>query len=363
MASNNANNTTVAIGNATTWGTAVDLASVGVGKLIYCTSLSITGGYETVQPNDAGFGNAITELARTKASFEISITCDLSYHGQWLQPLASFLGAASTPTEQTVGQGDYLHNLDLTSSGTYSEGKLQTLCFAIESDKIAEIPTVIWTSASINMEAAGVGTVTLTGIGSNLLYDTDATNVFATFASLTAPTYQTSVFCGANHYVRLDDYSTTTALTNADDKEILNFNIELSRPLEAIYVSRGALTNFPNKPRQAGVTTGTFSVQLAEIDSSKYNFLTKWKNRTRQMAEIFVDGAQIGTGVNTSIKIQLPYMQMDELPETGFSGNTDLRQPTLNFTLIKPATAPSGMSGVTNYCRFAVITERATAYA
>ena len=358
MASINANEVDIGVVKGATWGTAVDLTSAG--KLLHATSLSITGGYEIVQPNDAGFENFITENTRIRENFDVSITCDLSYGGTWLQFVAALLGTASAPSEQTVGEGDYLSTLDLASE---NRGDFLTVAWKNEDDKILEIPSLKVSAIDVNMETPGTGTITITGMGDKLLYDTAATNTIAILNGLTAPTYQMAAFsCGTNIYARVGDYSTGTALSASDDIQIMNFTFNVTRPLQRRYVANGSDSCRTLEPYQAGKTTGTFNFQLSEIDDSIYDLVNIFQNATQQMAEIFFDGDQIGAGVNTSLKLQFPYMQNDELPETGFTSNTDIRQPTVNFTLLQAPAAPAGMSGVTNYLRVTTIDERSSAY-
>ena len=359
MATISVNEVDICIDKAATWGTAVDLTTAG--RLIHASNWSVTGAFDEFSQNDIGFDNFRTEVERLGFNLDVSMTCDLSYHGQWLMILASIMGTSTaSPAETTGGQGDYLHVIDLASN---NKGKFMTAAWSVEDDYVLEIPSIKWHTFTIESNANGVGTFSAQGIGDRLVDNASASNTYAEITAETYPTYQACVLGGTNHYMRFDDYSTTTALTNADDKNILNYKLTIARPMQKRFTLRGANSPYSLEPLQLNKTTGEFQFQMSEIDNAQIDGIVDWLAQQKVMSELFFDGAQIGTGVNTSIKIQLPYMEHKGTMPTGYdvpSSNT-LMQPTFMFNLLKATTAPSGMSGVTNYARINTIDERITA--
>ena len=76
---------------------------------------------------------------------------------------------------------------------------------------------------------------------------------------------------------------------------------------------------------------------------------------------MFVDGAQIGTGVNTSLKLQIPALKALQPGQRGYTGQATIANPTLNMEGFVAAAAPSGMTGVT-YPRLTTIDRITGAY-
>lgn len=359
MATISVNEVDVCIDKASTWGTAVDLTSAG--KLIHVSNWSVSAAFDEVTQNDIGFDNFRTEVERLGINVDVSMTCDLSYHGQWLMILASIMGTSTgSPAEQTGAAGDYLHAIDLTSN---NKGKFMTAAWTVEDDYVLEIPSIKWHSFTIESNANGVGTFSAQGIGDRIVDNASASNTYAEVTGRSYPTYQACVLGGTNHYLRFDDYSVSTALTNADDKNILNYRINVARPMQKRFTLRGANSPYSLEPLQLNKTTGDFQFQMSEIDNSQIDGIVDWLAQQKAMAEIFFDGAQIGAGVNTSIKIQLPYLEHKGAIPSGYdvpSSNT-LMQPTFMFNMLKAPAAPSGMTGVTNYLRVTSIDERSAA--
>lgn len=359
MAAIAVNEVDVGIKKGSTWGTAADLTSAG--KLMHLSNLTVTANVDEHVRRDIGFDNFRTDIDRLGHNVDVSITCDLSYHGAWLDVLASVLGTStSSPAEENENEGDYKHEMDLTSRNA---GKFSTLVWTHESDAVLEIPSIKWHTFTIESAANAVGTFSAQGIGDRVVRNSSASNTYAEVTALSYPTYQAAVLGGTNHYFRFDAYSADTALTSADDKKILNYRIVVSRPMQRRMVLNGASTPYTLEPHQLGLTTGELVFQMSEIDDSQIDGIVDWLDQTKRMAEIFFDGAQIGGGSNTSIKIQLPYIEHKGSMPTGYDvpSNNTLMQPTFSFNLLQAPAAPAGMTGVTNYIRVTSIDEYASA--
>ena len=98
----------------------------------------------------------------------ITVTAMLQYDGLINEIIAAVFGSASTsPAEQTGGQGDYLHNIDLVASNL---GIFQTLAWKVETDQVIEVPGVKWNQVVIRGESNNFATVTVNGLASQVDY-------------------------------------------------------------------------------------------------------------------------------------------------------------------------------------------------
>lgn len=354
------NEVDIGIKTGATWDTAADMATNAT--LLRVSNITVSAAFQEFSPRDIGFDNFRTVVTKLGLDVNVTITADVSYDGVWLHLLAALMGTStSSPSETTSSQGDYLHNIDLASS---NYGDFVTIAWKVEDDYVLEIPSLKITSFSLTHPANGVGQITFQGIGSRVVDNASVTNSVSDLNALSYTTYEPAVLGATNHYLRIDDYSTGTALSNADDKNILSYNLAITRPMQNRLTLRGANSKYTLEPLQLGVTTGTFGFQMSLIDNSAIDGIVEWLGATKLMAEVFFDGSQIGSGVNRSIKLQLPYLEHIGAMPTGYDvqSNNGLMQPTFTYNLLQAPSAPSGMSGVTNYLRVAQIGTRSTGW-
>lgn len=340
----------IAIGNGTTWGTAADLTASNKGFLIHASQFSVSDTFGQYEPRDIGFDLFVDTVVRLERSVQVNITCDLAYDEMWLQILANFLGSdTSSPAEQTASQGDYLHNLDWTSSNS---GKFQTLVWKVEDDYVLEIPSVKWQSITITSTANGVGTFSATGIGDRVV---DNASVSNTVSEINALSYASSQFRaaplgGANHYFRINAQG-GGSLSGSNDMEILQYTMSLNRQLESLRPLRGSNTAYTIEPRQQTPTRGTLSFQLSEINDAQLAGYTEFLAKTEKKAELYIDGDIIGSTLNRSLKFQFPRLSPAASGPDGFGvpNNASNMLPTYTYDIIKASAAPTGMSGVTSF--------------
>lgn len=340
------------------WGTAVALSGA---QKVHGT-YSITNSLGTFSPNGVGFDNFVTETIELDESCEITVTVDLRFSCVSMQLAAMVLGN-DVVTEVTTDEGDFSHVIHLQNKNfglfTTFVGSFGTL-----SGDTLEIPSVKWTGMNCKQTAPGVGTLTFKGLGDRLLLG-GATNNLAALAACTfedddIPTWAS--LGGANHYFRAND-SSDAALDSGDDKEIMNYEFDINRPMNGKRTLRGGLTRFIKEPLQQGATAGTLKVQLGRILASEWNLPSLRTNRTYQKVEIYQDGAAIGLGVNRSYKWRFPYAWPKDV--TGFDApnNNSEMLPTIEFDLHKRnAGAPTGQTGATNYAQLTAVGTRETAY-
>ena len=338
----------------TTWGVEGDITSGGI--FLFASNITVSGGYETVYPRDFGTSGKRTIQRRTRAAFNMTITCESTFGQGWLALLAGLMGTESTPSETTVGQSDYLRTIDLADYPSV----VWTLVYSVETDKTRCIPSLKITSASFAGDAAGVGTWTFQGIGHSFIES--SANTVAEIAALSTYTYDQAIVGGGGHYFRYGAYSTGTALNSGNNIPILNVGITLERPLQGQHALQGANSFFVTEPLQLGDTMGSVTFRLPTLDSSVADLMADWYSAPYKMAEFYYDGTQIGSGTNHSVKIQLPYLQSPGELAGGqdVPGNNQFFNPAINLSMLKASAAPSGMTGVTDYLRVTSTDKRST---
>lgn len=338
-----------------TWGTAVEISGA---QLIHGL-WSLNHNEEVFRPTGVGFGNFVKEVVRLGVSVGVTLTVDVRYGCAVMQALTHILGQ-DTSTETTVSEGDYAHVMKFDEE---NDGEFSTFAasYGTSTNDILELPSVKWHTFEWSQAANGVGTITVEGIA-NRVVTSGATN---NLADLTGSTYQDdvnfAVFGDANHYFRMNSQG-GDALDSGDDKNIMDFTLRVSRPMSSQYTLRGANTRYVNEPKQLGLTEGTLRTKFHRILASDIDLLSIWTNKTQQKAEIFMDGSQIGGGVNRSYKIQMPGLYPLQFPQ-GFDypNNNSRMEPEMTFDLLYKDSAPTGMTGV-NYLAITAVNERVAAY-
>jgi hypothetical protein len=328
-----------------TWGTEVRVTGSTAVNL-YASSLALNLAYADLLSRDVGQGLYRTSQARLQEDLTFTITCDLAYGQAWEALLAAFMGTESSPTETTVGQGDYSRTIDFTTATTGTTGNFHTLAWLIESGRVMAIPSFKVTGVTITQAINGAGSIQFSCIGDTVVVS--STTSAADLAGLTAYTYEESTWGGANHYLRVNTQS-GSALGSGDAYQFTDYQITANRPHQTRFGSRGASTQFTLEPLQLGPTSLQLKLKYSATDSGTIDIWNYWANKTALKAEYFVDGSAIGTGVNTSLKWQFPFVQAKGKAPTGhdFPNNNSLLQPELEFELLQASAAPAGMTGVT----------------
>lgn len=353
MAGINTNRASMVVGPGATWGTAPDLSSTG--KKTHVSQLTVNSSLGRFNPRDNGFDNFVKEILRLEETVNLTLTFDLTSDNWWPLFAAHFMGTASTPAEQTASQADYLSNLDFTNE---IDGEFLSMSYLIEDDKAVEFPSVKVMSMAINMQVNQVGTITFGCIADQIVVAAGSqVNNAADIIALAYPTaYEALALGGTNHYFRINAQS-GAGLTSGENLEILNFSCAYQRPMQTGFALRGASSKYTLEPQQLGPTTGTMGFQLYTVDDGVMDMLDDWKNADEFKCELLVDGSVIGTTLNRSIKLQFPRVTPNSPLPTGYDipNANSLMQPTANYQVLAAAAAPTGMSGVTNYMRMAII--------
>lgn len=337
MATTSTSNLIVGIKTASVWGTAISVAG---GYSLRCNSMTLSGGFGTYQAQDIGLSAMLTGVTQINGQFSVSITTDVAYGQAWQHCLAMVNGTELTQVEVTGGQADYRHSTHTNGS---TKGKFSTLAWLVEDDRALEIPSVKWTNFTMTGQAGTVGKVTATGIADQIRVA--SVNSVAILNALSALAYESAVFAGANAYCRIANRSTSTALSATDDKQITDFQLSISRPHTERHPLRGANTKFTVEPTQSGLVDTKLTVTMSETDDSLADFLSDWTSQTAKMAEISIQGTQIGTGLNKTVMIRMPYAVPTGTLPGGYDipGINAIATPTLELQLCSAASNAAQM--------------------
>ena len=353
MAVTTFNDVVAGLVKASTWGTEGDVTSGGIN--VYASSIKITANWQDFESRDFGQGGFKLNTARLALNASVDFTFDITYGQAWLAFVAGFMGTESSPAEQTASQTDYLVNHDLAAS---TDGLFWTFGYSIETDRTLSMYGLKVQRISIDQNLNGAGQVSVRCLADRVVEG--SANTVAEITALTDYAYETSILGsigGTNHYFRIKDYSTGVSLSSTHNKAILGYTITLERPMEPRFGLNGAASGYSLEPRTRGLIKGTLQARFNELDNATWDIFGDWASPSFKMAELFIDGQPIGSGLNSSLKYQFPYLKVTgELPPGhDVASNNGEFLPIINYNMHKAAAAPSGMSGVTNYMRLAEI--------
>lgn len=329
-----------------TWGTVVDVATAG-------------GILHTNQPGDSWqIGGGITRAPEFSKNNNIrkfhdqrhDATFNVSYHYDF-NGLASgmligaFMGSSTdSPSENTSSQGDYAHAMPLSAATT----KFLTVAGVLETDEAIEGESAQPTSLTISGAQNDPLRVDVSGVVSKVVSSYEATpeNTKAELAGMTYPTPDLAFCNGTNLYCRINA-SGGGALSSSDDIKIMSFSYQVARSPYISWVFDGAGTSVMQQPRYPSpFSTYQLSLTLDRLDESILDIMSYFQSGTELKAELLVDGEQIGSGDNASIKISVPKMVAISNPLPS-SSHASQMNPTIVFTCMEADSAPTGMTGIT----------------
>lgn len=336
------------------WGTAEDLTSGG--ELIHLNTFN--PGWSRGNHNTAQGTSIPSNVKKLGTVANASMGGTANFDDASMVVLGHVAGAASTPAETTSSEGDYSQSISQVSS-TY--GTYLTMAGTIEDDEVIEIPSLKMSQFGLSVPMNDAASWTASGIADQVIYSGNATptNTQAEVDGLSLPAPSEMCFGGANHFIRVNSQS-GGALSSSDDLELLSFSVNLVREgMAGKYVSRGANTQFVNEPLQGGLTFFDITLNFERQDQTKYDALLQYAADNELKLEAFIDGSAIAGGVNRSLRVQIPRCKIID-PSGGPQFNRGSNwEPTYTLRAFTAASAPTGMSGVTN-AQFTLISTRST---
>lgn len=333
---------------ASTWGTAV---ACGVGNS-FAGEISPSFNVSELTSRQIGSGAyMLSSATRGSVIPTVSLTADLGYRNNCDVLLAQFMGTSGAPTEVTAGQSDYKHVLTFNST---LNSKYVTLAFESSSATVMEFPTCA-------VQSIGIAT---TGVPGYLDFTAEllANTVELSSSVNTNATLATTTFTeGTPELVAVDlvdkfrtNAQSGAAVAGGDQYNITGFNLALSRPQEIIPEIKGSAGN--SAPIASDLFEGTLSVDVKELADHAY--YTIWSAETARKALIQIEGTTIGTGTAKSFSIYLPRMVLVTEPQYALT-DQGTNALSMEFRLLKAATAPTGMTGST-YPYFEIVNTLST---
>ena len=252
---------------------------------------------------------------------------------------AQFLGASSVSAELTAGQGDYRHTL------TYSTGLNGNFCtFSVQetSTLVAEMASVAFDSLAITASApTSYLSATATGIA-NAIESASPTNSYASVTALTLADSEVIV-------VQDDDDFWINAesggsLSSSDKLNITEYSLSLTKPQSQKNEIKGSSGS--GSPTLDAQYTGDLTLTFKELPD--HTVINHWLNETYLKCSFNIEGAQIGSGNNRSMKIYIPRMKLLNRPS--YSPSTAGTNPyTATFRIFAASANPTGMSSTLPY--------------
>lgn len=333
--------TKIGLVKASTWGTAV---AVGAGDLIQLNSLSPAGDNETFSTNNIGSGLGMeTDVVSGNEVYSASLDMQVGYENGADLILAAFLGDPQSPTEQNVGEGDYLHQI-LASTGIHSNDYLTLVAHATSTETI-EFPTCSVESITLSHSNPQSPLNLVANLIASDFEEASTTNTFAVVdaATLRDPNNNKTNVRKSSEW-RINAQS-GGALSSSDNICVIGATIEMTRPQEIINEVCGDASS--PVPSASDFLTGTVTLEFKDLEDLSY--FTSFKDGDTFKAELLIDsGIQIGAGGNYSMNFKFPRLKIVSFPDYSVedAGNNGY---SLTFQILAATANPTGMDSTRPY--------------
>lgn len=337
---------------ATVWGTAV---AVGAGNEISFLSGQAKRSASVESDNSRG-------LAFTKdgtpgpVSIAAGFNHNLRYEGLDVI-LAAFMGIAGAPAIQGAGpayQNIYKWNTDIYGIFV-TLAKLMT-----PNTYIEEVPTAKISGLTITGEVGAKPLqLAIETIGINKVADS-VINTLATFSSVTMPTGADLNPVMFSHLAFRMNAQSGAALAGGDVILPSKFSLSLKRKLKGEYTGAYRTTgsniqDLIDEPTNDGMPELKLTLEFPTHSAATY--LTALGSDSRYKMDIAATGALLNATYYYKHLWQFPHLQLITADPTDDQGR--IKQP-LEFLIHGVATAPTGMTGITDPLWWTVINKRTT---
>lgn len=331
MASISGSNAKAGVKVATTWGTPV---AVGAGNQLVA-EITPSGNEELLVARSVGSGRHMTN-SHTRGNYipTISLVGDAGYRNNMDTIIAQMWGTSGAPSEVTASQSDYKHTITFN---TTLNAKYLTLAYETTTTTTHEFPTCA-------VRQFGLRTTSVPGylewsaeLLAGVLNLSSSTNNTAALANVTLTDTELAAVAFD------DDFWIETAggtISVADQYNITSFDFSATRPQEIQTEIKGASGN--SAPVSSGLFEATLNIGVKELADHAY--YTVWNAETIKKGIITVEGTQIGSGTNKTIKLLLPNLYLTALPGYALT-DPGTNALSLSFNCQAPSSTESGMTG------------------
>lgn len=324
----------IALKKAQTWGTAV---ACGQGDGVLFTSFALKQTIDNLK--DKAFGiKKIISSDPGKVAVAGSPVADLRYEG--LDTLIALcMGTAGAPTIQGAGPAySYVYNLADNITGLFA-----TIAALKKSDVVFEYPSCKIHGMKIAGKMNEALTITIDIMGDREVLDS-VTNTPTTMANVTYPDEGHRIIMNMNQscYVRINDAS-AGALSSGDEIAISDFELSWAWAMEQIFSTK---SSGGAEPLDNEFPTCTLTLDLPQYNDENAQFFLDWDASTPKKIEIYFKGPLIADTYYYQMTMDFPNALITDADAT--PTNPGRIPAKLTFDCRGCATAPTGMSGITN---------------
>jgi len=329
-------NTNAAINVATTFGTG---AAVGAGDKI-AAEITPNFNVEEILARAIGTGAHLpSDIYAGITKPTISLTGDVGYRNNFDTLVALLLGTSGVPTEVTGGQGDYKHTI---TWNTTHPAKYATFAFESSSTTVLEGTSCAMRSLTVSVDSVPGILQYQAELLCNEIKITSTTNNNAAIQAATI-THSELTAHDFTDFFRINT-SSGGALSGSDNLSITGWTLNITRPIDFIGEIKGSSGN--GAPIMSGDPEVTLSVTLKQLDDHTYH--TAFNAATQYKCYLDVEGTQIGTGTNRTVRAYIPKMQLLKEPVYAAT-ETGMNPVTLEFRALKASSNPTGFSSTYPY--------------
>lgn len=336
----------IALKKATTWGTAV---ACGAGDGVLFTSFALKQTIDNLK--DKAFGiKKIISSDPGKVAVAGSLVADLRYEG--LDTIIALcMGTAGTPTEEGIGPA-YTYTYKLADNIT---GLFATIAALKKSDVVFEYPACKIRGMKIAGKMNEALMITIDIMGDREVLNSTI-NTYTTMAAVTYPDEGHRIIMNMNQscYMRINDAS-GAALASGNEIAVSDFELSWAWAMEQIFSTK---SQGGSEPLDNEFPTCALTLNLPQYNDENAQFFLDWDAATPKKIEICFKGPLIADTYFYQMIIDFPNALITDADAP--PANPGRIPAKLTFDCRGCATAPTGMTGITNPFQISGINKRTT---
>lgn len=343
--------TAAAFEQGSTWNTAV---AVGAGDGFKLLSESVVGGAIALPRESVGlqWGDVVDRGAEDHAG---AIRGNLYYGGNCGKLLSYFFGTSGSPTQTPPSTGtSYLHAVTLEDALDV----FMTLCMGKRpGQKWWEYASAMVAELRLRGEGNGRVTFELSLIASTLDRDS-STNTTTQTDAVTVAAIEGAVRFPEGLF-RINAQGGSGLASPTDDIDIASFELVARRDLSRDFLADG--TAVVAQPAEQGPCEVMLTVSTRSYDAETWK--AAWAAGTEYKWDLKFTGTGLdgGSGADPYYLFQSPRAVVAEDPQASIGSRNRITH-TITFKSIKAASAPTGMSGITQPLAMSVMDKVSGAY-